>query len=229
MLFLDADDWLAPDALARLAAALDAHQPAVAASGACAFVDTGRSVPAVRRHPAPAPGAQSVRQWRPCADPRRRGAGGRRLSPGARYGEDWEFLIRIALQGPFAAAPGRAPVLHRPPARIGALSAPRQRPGCVRRPAWRRSSAIRPWSPALARAASRLIRRTDAENAWTVGRELVRGGRLGEGRAWLARSVLAHPTAKRLALLLAVAALPLLPARLWGPWLPYPQETVPPG
>src|SRR5690242_8383826 len=47
VLFLDADDWLAPDALARLNAALDAAPDAVAASGPCTFADTGP----VRRPP----------------------------------------------------------------------------------------------------------------------------------------------------------------------------------
>ena len=41
MVFLDADDWLAPDALSRLSAALEASPDAVAASGPCSFADTG--------------------------------------------------------------------------------------------------------------------------------------------------------------------------------------------
>ncbi|HET6195628.1 MAG TPA: glycosyltransferase family A protein [Acetobacteraceae bacterium] len=230
VLFLDADDRLAPDALARLAAALDAHQPAVAASGACAFVDTGtiRWPPSgdilrrlLVRNLFANGGHVLIR-----ADAARRAGG---FLPALRYGEDWEYLIRIALQGPFAAAPGRSPVLHVRQHASGAF----RRAACD-------PASFSPCMAAIfgnptlvarfgaARLAS-LIRRTEAENAWTVGRELVRGGRLGEGRAWLARSVLAHPTAKRLTLLLAVAALPLLPARLWGPWLPYPQETVSPG
>src|SRR5689334_16705072 len=47
VVFLDADDWLAPDALSRLSAALDAAPDAVAASGPCVFADTG----GVRRPP----------------------------------------------------------------------------------------------------------------------------------------------------------------------------------
>ena len=91
-LFLDADDWLAPDALERLAAALAATPHAVAASGPCAFTDTGR----VRRPPSGhllhrllvrnlfangghlLLGAATVRA-----------AGG--FLPGIAYGEDWEF------------------------------------------------------------------------------------------------------------------------------------------
>src|SRR5690242_21726613 len=33
------------------------------------------------------------------------------FAPGIAYGEDWEFCIRIALQGSFASAPGNDPVL----------------------------------------------------------------------------------------------------------------------
>ncbi len=40
-------------------------------------------------------------------------------------------------------------------------------------------------------------RRTDAENHWIIGRELIRHGRHAEGRAWLRRSVRAAPTPKR--------------------------------
>ena len=38
VLFLDADDWLAPDALARLAQALETFPTAIAATGPCGFV-----------------------------------------------------------------------------------------------------------------------------------------------------------------------------------------------
>ena len=41
VIFLDADDWLAPDALSRFSAALEASPDAVAASGPCTFADTG--------------------------------------------------------------------------------------------------------------------------------------------------------------------------------------------
>jgi hypothetical protein len=71
-------------------------------------------------------------------------------------------------------------------------------------------------------------RRTDAENHWIIGRELIRHGRSAEGRAWLRRSVRAAHTPKRVALLAAAAALPLLPSALRGPFRPYrlPQQSA---
>ena len=58
ILFLDADDWLAPDALSRLAATLDASRGAIAAVGAiCSRAVADRSPPALRRPPATPAGA----------------------------------------------------------------------------------------------------------------------------------------------------------------------------
>jgi transposase InsO family protein len=67
-----------------------------------------------------------------------------------------------------------------------------------------------------------LRRLADAESHWIIGRELIRHARRREGRAWLLRSVRAHPSGRRLLLLAAAHALPLLPARLRGPFEPYP-------
>src|SRR5215212_6358149 len=57
ILFLDADDWLAPDALARLLASLRAAPEAVGAYGAFAFVaeDAGPAAPPLRRKAGPCP------------------------------------------------------------------------------------------------------------------------------------------------------------------------------
>jgi hypothetical protein len=66
-----------------------------------------------------------------------------------------------------------------------------------------------------------LRRRTDAENHWIVGLELIRHDRQAEGRAWLRRSVRANPTLKRAALLAAACLLPLLPLALRGPFRPH--------
>ena len=107
-LFLDGDDWLAPDALALLADALDSAPWAVAACGRYARVAANG---AVRLSPAPPrwlpAGAfadpQPVRQWRPSADP----AGGGQAAGDFRddlfYGEDWEYWTRLALLGEFVA------------------------------------------------------------------------------------------------------------------------------
>jgi glycosyltransferase involved in cell wall biosynthesis len=230
LLFLDADDWLAPDALERLAVALDASPESVAASGAYAFVDTGvvRSPPSgdiLRRllvRNLLANGGHLLLRSEAV-----RNAGG--FVPGIAYGEDWEFWIRIALQGPFAATRGRAPVLfvRRHPGgascRLGfdaAAYAPCMdaifgNPALVSRFGPKRLAAIR--------------QRTEAENHWITGRELIRHGRTGEGRAWLRRSVRSHPSARRVVLLAAARLLPLLPIALRGQFRPYrlSEQTAP--
>jgi hypothetical protein len=137
------------------------------------------------------------------------------------YGEDWEFWIRIALQGPFAALGSRAPVLFvrqcaagayrrlasHPAAFAPCMDAIFGNPALPARFGPRRLAAIR--------------RRTEAENQWIIGRELIRGGKDADGRAWLRHSVLAAPTVKRAALLAAAHVLPLLPPRLRGPFRAY--------
>ena len=134
LLFLDADDWLAPDALSRLAAALEASPDAVAASGACAFVG---STGVVRRPPSGdilerllvrnlfANGGHLL--LRSAAV---QAAGG--FLPGIAYGEDWEFWIRIALLGPVVVTPGRSAGAVRAAACRRRLSTPRLRPGRIR-------------------------------------------------------------------------------------------------
>ena len=229
VLFLDADDWLAPDALSRLAAALDASPDSVAASGAYAFVDTGvvRSPPSgdiLRRllvRNLFANGGHLLLRGEAV-----RSAGG--FVPGIAYGEDWEFWIRIALQGPFAATRGRAPVLF-----------VRQHPGSACHRLAFDPAAYAPCmdaifgNPALlarfgpARLAA-LRRQAEAENHWIIGRELIRHGRAGEGRVWLRRSVRDYPTAWRVALLVGAGLLPLLPIALRGQFRPYrlPEQTA---
>jgi glycosyltransferase involved in cell wall biosynthesis len=221
-LFLDADDWLAPDALARLAAALDASPNAVAASGAYAFVDTG----VVRAPPSGdilerllvrnlfANGGHLLLRSEAV-----RRAGG--FVPGIAYGEDWEFWIRIALQGPFAVAQGRAPVLF-----------VRQHPGGAYHRLASDSAAFAPCMDAIFGNSTLLARfgpirlaairrHAEAENAWIVGRELIRHGRKAAGVEWLRRSVPAHPSVKRAGLFAAAHVGGLLPPGLRGPFQPY--------
>ena len=112
LVFLDADDWLAPDALARLVASLVSSPDAIGAVGPYTFGDTGST----RRPPSGdllqrllvrnlfANGGHLLLRTEAV-----RAAGG--FLPGIAYGEDWELWIRIALQGPFASVPGNAPVL----------------------------------------------------------------------------------------------------------------------
>jgi hypothetical protein len=221
-LFLDADDWLAPDALERLAVALDASPDSVAASGAYACVDTGvvRSPPSgdiLRRllvRNLFANGGHLLLRGEAV-----RNAGG--FVAGIAYGEDWEFWIRIALQGPFAGTPGRAPVVF-----------VRRHPGGACRRLAFDAAAYAPCmdaifgNPALVsrfgpERLAALRRAAEAENHWIIGRELIRHGRAGEGRTWLRRSVREYPTVWRVALLVGTGLLPLLPISLRGEFRPY--------
>jgi glycosyltransferase involved in cell wall biosynthesis len=195
-LFLDADDWLAPDALCRLATELAASPDAVAAAGAYTFAGTRR----VRR-----PLAGDIL---PNLLVRNLFANGghvliRASAVGSfrtdiAYGEDWEFWVRLALQGPFITA-GGSPVLfvrqHEGGAYGRLASEPSSFNPCM--------DAIfgNPALPARfgARRLAAIRRRTEAENAWIIGRELIRHGRDGSG--WLLRSLRAAPSAKRAALL----------------------------
>jgi len=222
LLFLDADDWLEPDALSRLSRALDAAPDAVAAAGGYTFVGSSRI-----RHP---PSGDILKRLLVrnlfangghlllrCLAAKAAGE----FLPNLVYGEDWEYWIRIALQGPFAAASGMRPVLH-----------VRQQAGGAYRRLAHDPSAFAPCmaaifgNPALLacigpRHLAAIARVTEAENHWIIGRELIRHGRRAEGRGWLQRSVGANPTPLRIALLAAEALLPLMPPALRGPFRPY--------
>jgi glycosyltransferase involved in cell wall biosynthesis len=222
LLFLDADDWLEPDALSRLSRALDAAVDAVAAVGGYTFVGSHR----IRRPPSGdilehllvrnlfANGGHLLLRRAAVQ------AAGEFL-PGLIYGEDWEYWIRIALQGPFAAVSGARPVLH-----------VRQQPGGAYLRLAHDPSAFAPCMAAIfgnptllacigPRHLAAIAHRTEAENHWIIGRELIRHGRRPEGRVWLQRSVRANPTAMRIAMLAAEMLLPLLPPALRGPFRPY--------
>ena len=148
-----------------------------------------------------------------------RAAGGFRTD--IAYGEDWEYWIRLALQGPFVAAAGKSPVLT-----------VRQHAGGAYRRCAADPSAFVPCveaicgNPALlsrfgARRVAAIRRRAELENAWIIGRELIRHDEAAKGRAWLRRSVCASPSAKRVALLAAACAIWLVPAGLRGPFRSY--------
>jgi glycosyltransferase involved in cell wall biosynthesis len=215
LLFLDADDWLAPNALARMAAALMADPAAAAAHAPYAFVAEGatpRRPGKVERHAPAAPqdllprlirgnifangGHVLIRTsaWTKAGHFRRD------LS----FGEDWEFWTRLALRGRFVAV-GGPPVLF-----------VRRRTGSAMR---RSASDPAAYRPALAAIAAnrllairlgptrleRLVRVAEAEVNWTVGWELLRRGRRRAGVSSLGRGLRAKPGPRRAALLALVA------------------------
>jgi len=56
----------------------------------------------------------------------------------------------------------------------------------------------------------------------------VRRGHAAQGRRWLARSVAAAPSPRRIGLLAAAHALPLLPRAWHGPFRPYAEPAANP-
>jgi GT2 family glycosyltransferase len=220
-LFLDADDSLAPDALSRLLAALESSPDTVAAVGAYTFADTHRTRPPPSGDLLPrllirnlfANGGHVLIR----SDALQRAGG---FLTGMAYGEDWEFWTRIALQGPFAAVPG-PPVLfvrqHVGSAYHRLASNPDAFAPCMAAIFANPALHARFGSPRLAA----IQQRTEAENAWIIGRELIRHRRRFHGLMRLRHSFLAQPSLKRAILLAAAHLLPLLPVRLHGPFRAY--------
>jgi glycosyltransferase involved in cell wall biosynthesis len=218
-LFLDGDDWLAPDALALLADTLDAAPWAVAACGRYARVAPdgashlsaspphGRLLEQILTRNLFTNGGHVLIRSEAIA-----ATGEFRLD--LSYGEDWEYWTRLALHGNFVAVRSRAPVLF-----------VRERPGsaylsnATDPAAYQAATEAIHQNPAIIDrvGASRLayIRlRTESETAWSVGRELVRHGHQLDGQQWLQRSVRSAPSLKRLTLL-GLSRLRL------GPFRPY--------
>lgn len=225
-LFLDADDWLAPEALATLSATLTTCPWAVAAVGPYRFADgTGPSLRT--RHPM---GGDLLR---PLLRRNRFVNGGHVLvgaeavaaagpfDTGLSYGEDWEFWVRIALCGEFAAARCPAPLLHVRQRAEGAYARLAADPA-----SFEPCMAAIFGNPAIrARlgnaGAAALHRAATAENTWVRGRETIRHGRTAEGIACLRQAVRLSPDLRRLALLAAVPVVLRLPRALRGALRPY--------
>jgi glycosyltransferase involved in cell wall biosynthesis len=226
VLFLDADDWLSPDALATLAATLRADPTAVAAVGPYRRV-TDASQPRRGRIHRPVEGEllESLLVRNPFAN------GGhllirepllRAIGPfhwGLRYGEDWEYWTRLARLGWFTATASREPVLFVRDRQDGAYRGMAARPEsfvpCM--DAIYHAPELR--TRFSAEHLARLRQRAEAENDWIVGRELIRHGRQAEGQTFLRRSVRVAPGPRRLMLLAAG----LLPTTMrFGPFRPYP-------
>jgi glycosyltransferase involved in cell wall biosynthesis len=206
VLFLDADDWLAPDALGWLAHTLGAWPGAVAAVGRFARVGPDRMLRLAKQPPAGnlletlltrnlfANGGHLLIR-RAAVE-----AAGRFCAE-LTYGEDWEYWTRLALLGAFVAVPCPAPLLF-VRERLGGAYLSRATDPNAYRPALEaiyrnRALADRLGTTRLAA----LALRAEAEMAWTVGRELIRHGRRRDGLGWLGRSIWAAPLPKRLVLL----------------------------
>ncbi len=226
VLFLDADDWLAPDALERLAATLEASPWAIAAVGAYARVDaSGRASAPVK----PATGAL----LRPLLVRNRFINGGHVLmrrdalaaAGGFRtdltFGEDWEFWVRLAMQGEYAPVAGRDPTLYaldraggayrrlaaNPDAFMACLDAIYANPGLI----GHLDAADR----------DQLRRRAESEAYWVLGREMIRHGVRPNAWPWLFRSATTCPTTRGFARVAASVLLPSLPTAWRGPFRPY--------
>ena len=227
VLFLDADDRLAPDALSRLADTLArAPDSIVAAVGPYAIErgadSVGRARPVgigpgeallaiLRRNPFLNGGHVLIRASAVAANgPFRQDL---------HFGEDWEYWVRLALLGTFATVPGDSPVLIARAREAGAYQRLVRDPESVARCI----DALFAHPRVRARLGDGLARtreRTVNEMDWTVGRELFRVGRVAEARHALRRSVLAAPSLKRIAIAVLSHAPALWPMRLRGRFAP---------
>jgi glycosyltransferase involved in cell wall biosynthesis len=231
-LFLDADDILMPGALASLAAALEDAPWAVAAAGHCviATVSTPGVTPSLEV-PGPRPprgdllGTLLVRNCFANGGHllirheaiRKAGYFRSDLS----YGEDWEYWIRIALQGEFEITWDSKPVLlirrHMDGAYLHRAHDHASFDACTAA-IYGNPALIARFGPARV---ARLRHRAEAENAWIIGRELMRRGGTSDGARWMRHSVAAAPTLRRVALLAVAVACTSLPKRWRGRLRPY--------
>ena len=210
VLFLDADDTLAPDALARLSRALQAHPNAVAAGGPAAFLRDDGSI-----HRVLIPPAGDI--LAPLVIRNRFANGGHLLIrthaitraggflPSLSFGEDWEYWIRLALQGSFVTTGDPAPVLYVRRSDSGAYGRLARDPEAFRR--CLDTIFTNPHITArLGHATPRLRRRAETEARWARGRALI-GAEPHLARPLLCAAAAAYPSPRRL-LLLAAAYCP---------------------
>jgi len=240
-LFLDADDRLSPFAIAALAATLKPCPAAVASFGGWCF-DSGDAHAdgfificfcwfGGPMRPTP---IDMLGRLLTCnrfvngghlliAKSAIRSVGGFRTD--LRFGEDWEYWIRLALLGRFVPVREHRPLLlvrSRPEGAYRRMAAdPRSFDACMGAIFTGKALGARVGPAALRHARQR----AEAENAWIVGREMIRQGRVADGRRWLAASVRAAPSAKRLTLVGASWVAPRLPTAWRGPFRPYAAGT----
>jgi glycosyltransferase involved in cell wall biosynthesis len=209
VLFLDADDWLAPDALTRLIEPLLVFPRAIAATGPCGFVPEN-AAPGTRPHHIKRPPAGDLfprllvqnlfangghllirREAAECA-----GA----FRPDLTFGEDWEYWARLAAYGRIAAVNGH-PLLFVRERYDGAYL--RLAPDVESYFACTKAIFENPMiMRRYGRAGALLLQYwAMSENMWVLGRALVRYGRYGAGLSALWLSVKRRPSTKRIALL----------------------------
>jgi glycosyltransferase involved in cell wall biosynthesis len=210
-LFLDGDDFLAPDALVCLAETLEGAPWAVAACGRYARVAAdGATYRPGSRVAAPPPKGCLLEALLT----RNRFANGGHLlirreaievaglfRQNLSYGEDWEYWTRVALLGEFVAVHSRMPLLFVCERAGGASLSNGSDPT-----AYRAAMEAIYANPAIANRlgtlrVAHLWHAAEAEMAWSVGRELIRHGHRWAGQRWLGRSVCNAPSVRRFVLI----------------------------
>ena len=205
-LFLDGDDWLAPEALAELARTLDDSPSAIAACGRYARV----AMNGATRQSASMPEGCLLE---PLLTQNLFANGGHLLirreavecagnfRQDLTYGEDWEYWTRLALRGEFAAARSRSPLLF-VRERFGSACLSRATDPAANRAALDTIYHNPAIADRLGPARLRHLRsQAEAETAWAVGRELIRHGQFRDGQRWLSRSIGLAPSLKRVVLI----------------------------
>jgi glycosyltransferase involved in cell wall biosynthesis len=217
VLFLDADDWLAPDALARLAAALAADDGAAAAYGPYAVMpaDARPGDPPKRvKHPRlpagnPLPALLVGNRFANGGHVLVRRDAAERAAPfdtGLSFGEDWEYWVHLALADRFTGVSGRAPLLfvRRRPAGAYASRAADLTAFMAPTAAIFAEPLLR--SRFSAARLGRLRRAADAEAEWIAGRARLDAGDSTTGLPLLRRSAWHAPSLRRAVLLAALHA-----------------------
>lgn len=213
LLFLDGDDWLSPDALSRLSAALRHDSEAAAAYGAFAFVQE-TATPASpgrmeRRRPSRTTLPHLIRgnRFANGGHVLIRASAWRQAGPfreDIAFAEDWEFWPRLRLRGGFVAVPGPPTLFVR--RRAGSL----MHRSATDPDAYRAALAAMAEDAGLRaalgrRRLARLHRQARQEILWTIGRERLRRGAAHSALPLLCRGFFGQWRPQRLAVLAQAA------------------------